>query len=91
MKLLYKLKNDGVEFDDDQSLASLHFNSKATLKNEDSVTCAIHFSKLVDTIMGILQSKRHGSFERHYVDNFLRRIEFQHRGSPHGTYSTVIE
>ncbi|GFQ74471.1 OTU domain-containing protein [Trichonephila clavata] len=84
MKLLYKLKNDGVKIDDD-TLDSLHYNSKATLINQDPVTCvcAIHFNKLVDTIMGILQSKRHSSFERHYVNFFFKRTEFQHRGSQH--------
>lgn len=82
IKLLYKLKNNGAEIDAD-AFHQLHYITKATLVNEDPVTCAIHFNKLVDTIIGILQSKCFSPFGVNYVSHFFKRIEFQHRGSPH--------
>jgi len=82
MKLLYKLRNNGEDIDS-KGLADMHFNLKAALINEDPVTCAIHFNKLVQVIMCIFQSKRFSPFSNHYVKHYFKRIECQHRGSPH--------
>lgn len=82
LKTLYKLKNNAANIDCD-SLDKMHYNLKATLVNEDSVTCAIHFNKLVNVIMSLLQSKRSSPFGNCYVTHYFKRIEFQHRGSPH--------
>lgn len=82
MKILYKLKNNGADIDID-GLQQFHYNVKATLVNEDAVTCAINFNKLVNVIMNILQSKQFSPFGHNYVPHYFKRIEFQHRGSPH--------
>lgn len=47
------------------------------------MTCAIYFNKLVNTLIQILQSPRFSPFGRFKVVDYLKRIEFQHRGSPH--------
>ncbi|CAF4915856.1 unnamed protein product [Pieris macdunnoughi] len=81
LQLLHNLKNNAkisVE-----EAADLHFIEKSTLINEDAVTCAIYFNKLVEIILKILQSKRHSPFKKYRILHYFKRIEFQHRGSPH--------
>lgn len=81
LQLLHNLKNNAnisVE-----EAANLHFIEKSTLINEDAVTCAIYFNKLVGIILKILQSKRHSPFKKYRILHYFKRIEFQHRGSPH--------
>ncbi|XP_065077679.1 uncharacterized protein LOC135700938 [Ochlerotatus camptorhynchus] len=56
---------------------------RATLVNQDPVTCCIYFNKLVDIIMQLLQSPRYSPFGQYRVVDYFKRIEFQHRGSPH--------
>jgi hypothetical protein len=51
--------------------------------NDDAVTCAIYFNKLVNTILTILKSKKNSPFGCYHVNRYFKRIEFQHRGSPH--------
>lgn len=82
LKLLFKLKNGGLEISDEQ-LKDLSFIDKSTLINEDSVTCAIYFNKIVNAIILILQSKRFSPFGKFRIKHYFKRIEFQHRGSPH--------
>ncbi|CAK1586712.1 unnamed protein product [Parnassius mnemosyne] len=81
LQLLHNLKNNAkisVE-----EAADLHFIEKSTLINEDAVTCAIYFNKLVEIILKIVQSKRHSPLKKYRLLHYFKRIEFQHRGSPH--------
>lgn len=71
--LLYKLKNNGADIDE-ITLQNMHYNYKATLVNEDPVTCAIYFNKLVNTVMDILQSPQLSPFGNHYVKHFFKVI-----------------
>lgn len=82
LKLLYKLKNNGQDISE-HDLALLKYMEKCLLDNEDAVTCAIYFNELVNTLLTILQSKRFSPFGRYWVVGYFKRIEFQHRGSPH--------
>jgi hypothetical protein len=70
MKILYKLKYN-TELQDTE-LQSMHFNDKATLVNEDPVTCAIYFNKLVNVVMTLLQSPRYSPFGRNNVKHFFK-------------------
>lgn len=56
---------------------------KAQLVNEGAVTCAIYFNKMVNCLLKILQSKKRSPFGKYRVIQYFKRIEFQHRGSPH--------
>jgi hypothetical protein len=56
---------------------------KAQLVNEDAVTCAIYFNKMVNCLLKVLQSKKRSPFGKYRVVHYFKRIEFQHRGSPH--------
>lgn len=82
LKLLYKLKNEGTEISD-EFLAEMSYVHKAQLVNEDAVTCAIYFNKMVNCLLKILQSKKRSPFGKYRVIHYFKRIEFQHRGSPH--------
>ncbi|XP_049318190.1 uncharacterized protein LOC105232370 isoform X10 [Bactrocera dorsalis] len=82
LKLLYKLKNNGADISN-ELLGEMSYIDKATLVNEDAVTCAVYFNKLVDCLLKIFQSKKRSPFGKHRVNNYFKRIEFQHRGSPH--------
>ncbi|XP_046971063.1 uncharacterized protein LOC124538105 [Vanessa cardui] len=82
LKLLYKLKNEGTEISG-ELLAEMSYVHKAQLVNEDAVTCAIYFNKMVNCLLKILQSKKRNSFGKYRVIHYFKRIEFQHRGSPH--------
>lgn len=52
------------------------------LVNSDPVICCLYFDKLVDTILNALK-RTTGPFGKYHVVDYFRRIEFQHRGSPH--------
>lgn len=82
LTLLHKLAE---EKEDVQNFiaSELSFIQKSSLINNDAVTCAIYFNKLVNVIMTILQSKKFSPFGKFRVINYFLRIEFQHRGSPH--------
>lgn len=56
---------------------------RSNLVNEDPGTCAIYFNKLVNVLLSILMSKKISPFGTHSVLHYFKRIEFQHRGSPH--------
>lgn len=81
LQLLHNLKyNSEITLED---AADLHYIEKSTLINEDAVTCAIYFNKLVNVLMKILQSKKYSPFKKYVIVHYFKRIEFQHRGSPH--------
>ena len=61
----------------------MHFIDVSTLINEDAVTCAVYFYKLVSVMLNILKSKQFSPFGKFAVIDYFLRIEFQHRGSPH--------
>lgn len=82
LQLLYKLRNNGADISK-EAAAELSFMEKSTLINEDAVTCAIYFNKLVNVLISILQSKKFSPFRKYRVVDYFKRIEFQHRGSPH--------
>lgn len=81
LRCLYKFKY-GREIAE-QAAAELNYIKKTTLVNEDAVTCAVYFNKLVNVLIRILESKKFSPFGKYYVVNYFKRIEFQHRGSPH--------
>lgn len=80
LQLLYKLSKH-VHLTK-EAISQLHFMVKSTLINEDAVTCAIYFNKLVNVIMTILQSKTCSPFRKYRVLHYFKCIEFQHWGSP---------
>ena len=82
LKLLYKLKNQGVQLTEEQVWA-LSYIEKCSLINEDPVTCAIYFNKLVNVVISILQPRTVSPFGKYRVVHYFKRIEFQYRGSPH--------
>lgn len=82
LKLLHTLAH-GREGTQEFIASELSFIEKSSLINNDAVTCAIYFNKLVNVIMTILQSKKFSPFGKYRVINYFKRIEFQHRGSPH--------
>lgn len=67
----------------DEQLSAMEFIEKIKLINDDAVVCAIYFEKLVNVLLFILQSKQHSPFGKYRVIDYFKRIEFQHRGSPH--------
>jgi hypothetical protein len=66
------------------SLKELDAIRRSRLVNEYPVTCVIYFTKLVDVIMRVFQHKEISPFGEHRIVGYLKRTEFQHRGSPHG-------
>ncbi|XP_062713898.1 uncharacterized protein LOC115261586 [Aedes albopictus] len=83
LNLLHRLAEGYSGNDLMDPLQELTALQRATLVNDDPVTCCIYFNKLVDTIMHLLTSKRYSPFGKYHVVDFFKRIEFQHRGSPH--------
>jgi len=90
IQLLYKLANKGADISE-RGASELSFIEKSTLINEDAVTCAIYFNKLVNVLLTILQSKECSPFGRYRVAEYFKRIEFQHRGSPHAHILLLLE
>lgn len=60
----------------------MNATTRAELINSDPVICCLYFDKLVDTIINALK-RTTGPFGKYRVIDFFRRVEFQHRGSPH--------
>ena len=89
LRTLHRLKYN-IDISD-YDISNLHFIDKSTLINEDAVTCAIYFNKLVNVIMAISQSKKHSPFKQFRVEHYFKRIEFQHRGSPHAHILLWVE
>jgi hypothetical protein len=63
-------------------LKELNAISRSQLVNEDPVTCVIYFNSLVD-IMRMLQHRKISLFGEHRIVDYFKRMEFQHRSSPH--------
>nr|KAF7431628.1 hypothetical protein H0235_004552 [Vespula pensylvanica] len=82
LQILYKLKNNGNEISEEM-VSQLSYIQKSTLINEDAVTCAIYFNKLVNVLISLLQSKKCNPFGKYRVIHYFKRIEFQHCDSPH--------
>lgn len=57
VKLLYKLKNYEIDVSD-EFVSNINYIHKAKLINEDAVTFIIHFNKLVNCLLNILQYKK---------------------------------
>lgn len=64
LTLLLKFNNNGEQLTKEQ-IETLNYFQKTTLVNEDAVTCAIYFNKLVIIIMLILQSKKVSPFGKY--------------------------
>lgn len=82
LKTIMKFGNNGKNVTDEE-LKELRFMEKCNLVNEDAVTCALYFNKMVNVLMRVLQSKNCSPFGKYRVLHYFKRIEFQHRGSPH--------
>lgn len=68
----------------DEQVWASDYLTKTTLINEDPVTCSLYFNKLVNVIISILQSPKYSPFGKdHILLHYFKKIEFQHRGSPH--------
>ncbi|CAH1119807.1 unnamed protein product [Phaedon cochleariae] len=89
LQLLYKLRN-GKDISE-QAVQELHYMEKSTLINEDAVTCALYFNKLVNVLIAILQSKRYSPFKQYRMLHYFKTIEFQHGGSPHAHILAWLE
>nr|XP_029713647.1 uncharacterized protein LOC115257831 [Aedes albopictus] len=83
LQTLRKLSGGNIEEGGADVMQQLSALQRATLVNEDPVTCSVYFNKLVDVIMQLLQSSRYSPFGMYRVVEYFKRIEFQHRGSPH--------
>jgi hypothetical protein len=55
---------------------------QSQLINKDPVACVICFNN-VDVIMKVLQHRKISPFGEHPIVDYVKRIEFQHRGSTH--------
>lgn len=73
IQLLYKLANKGAGISE-RAASELSFIEKSTLINEDAVTCAIYFNKLVNVLLTILQSKACSPFGCYRVAEYFKRI-----------------
>ncbi|XP_052565864.1 uncharacterized protein LOC120424652 [Culex pipiens pallens] len=83
LKILYKLSDQENRIDLTEPMEQLTALQRAVLVSEDPVTCCLYFNKLIEVILLILGSKTHSPFGKYYVVDYFKRIEFQHRGSPH--------
>ncbi|XP_062538323.1 uncharacterized protein LOC134206608 [Armigeres subalbatus] len=83
LKLLHRLSEGYNGSDLTDPMQELTALQRATLVNDDPVTCCVYFNKLVDTIMLLLKSQTYSPFGKYRVIDYFKRIEFQHRGSPH--------
>lgn len=82
LSVLHRLSDS---YKDVQNVEALSRSMRCHLVNEDPVTCCIVFNKLVDILMSMLCSKTKANpfGDRYRVVDYFKRIEFQHRGSPH--------
>lgn len=83
LTVLYKLSEGCDKLGVTAIMQKLSALQRATLVSEDPVTCCAYFHKLVHVIMQLLSSKTYSPFGKYYVVDYFKRIEFQHRGSPH--------
>nr|XP_029715803.1 uncharacterized protein LOC109402861 [Aedes albopictus] len=83
LEILQKLANGCNEPAAANIRTQLTALQRATLVSEDPVTCCAYFNKFVNVLMQLLSSSRYSPFGKFYVVDYFKRIEFQHRGSPH--------
>ncbi|XP_071576363.1 uncharacterized protein [Temnothorax nylanderi] len=84
LKILYKLSREGNGVELNDPMNELRALQRASLVNEDPVTCCIYFNKIVNVIMRIISSQKlYNPFGKYRVVDYFKRIEFQNRGSPH--------
>lgn len=83
LKQLHRLSEGYIGVELSEPLLELTALQRATLVHNDPVTCCIYFNKLVDVVMTLLASSRFSPFGKYRVVDYFKRIEFQHRGSPH--------
>ncbi|GFU72403.1 helitron_like_N domain-containing protein [Trichonephila clavipes] len=84
LKILHGLSDSFKDIHVEDFLVNLNRSQWSHLVNEDPVTCSVYFNKLVDTIMALVQAKMtYNPFGSYRVLDYLLRIDFQHRGSPH--------
>ena len=88
IRTLHRLSNEykslGDEIPLDEIFEKLDNYERAHLVAEDPVVCALIFYRIVTVLMSALCTKRkYNPFGRYRVVDYLIRIEFQHRGSPH--------
>ena len=67
---------------DDIVFEEMNTYQRAELVNSDPVLCCLYFDRLVNVIVNFLKYKK-GPFGKYRLLDCFRRIEFQHRGSPH--------
>lgn len=84
MKCVYRFKHHIPEDEsiDDIILEEMTGSQRAELVNGDPVLCCLHFDRLVDCIVNAIKLKK-GPFGKYKLIEYFRRVEFQHRGSPH--------
>ncbi|XP_055632950.1 uncharacterized protein LOC129773377 [Toxorhynchites rutilus septentrionalis] len=83
LTILHRLSNGSNEAGFSDVMQQLTALQRATLVSEDPVTCCAYFNKLVNVVMMLLSSTRYSPFGEYFVVDYFKRIEFQHRGSPH--------
>lgn len=67
-----------------KNLVNFYITSKKQhLSTRMQFTCSIQFNKLVNVLLNTLKSPKFSPFEKYHVIHYFKRIEFQHRGSPH--------
>ena len=73
--------NDGRDYTKDLREGNMTWDNITRLISIDPVTCARYFNNRTDTfIKEVLESRHHPI---HKITDYVYRIEFQHRGSPH--------
>ncbi|KAH7986223.1 hypothetical protein HPB49_026073 [Dermacentor silvarum] len=80
LKLLQQLRVEPSEVVPD--IETLTVTERTERVSDDPVVCAAYFDHKV-RVMSILSNKQISSFGRYYVVDYIKRIEFQHRGSAH--------
>jgi hypothetical protein len=88
LQFLCKLQGETDVRDPSKELNAIR---RSQLVNEDPVTCVIYFNKLVDAIMRVLQHRKISPFGEHRIVDYFKRIQFQHRGSPHARLLIWLE
>lgn len=83
LSILHKLANGCNDAGAADIMERLTALQRAMLVSEDPVTCCVYFHKLVNVVMQLLSSKTYSPFGKFHVVDYFKRIEFQHRGSPH--------
>ncbi|CAH0401998.1 unnamed protein product [Chilo suppressalis] len=84
MKCVYRFKHHIPEDEsiDDIILEEMTGSQRAELVNGDLVLCCLYFDRLVGCIVNAIKLKK-GPFGKYKLIEYFRRVEFQHRGSPH--------